>query len=178
VREFADRLDWFGVSVCQILSEAFMADCANKIRWDAVCVFQVLSEEFIAAHSEQVNWPNICCRQLIGESFMDTWAAKLNWEEILWFHTLTPRFLAAHAGHISWTEIGTWLCFDNQDIEAFRPWLTWDREPELVTNLGYGPVTRRQLRVYIHHEDGSVSLVHDGVDLSGPIYGSTQFSPI
>ena len=55
IREFADKVNWYYISLYQHLSEDFIREFANRVNWNAVSANQRLSEDFIREFKDKVD---------------------------------------------------------------------------------------------------------------------------
>ena len=64
VEEFENEVDWYNISMCQNLSEAFIREFQDKVDWGNIAIYQKLSESFIREFENEVDWDYISNQKL------------------------------------------------------------------------------------------------------------------
>jgi hypothetical protein len=102
IRDYADKLTWITISRCQKLSESLIRDYADKVNWDCISVFQNLSEDFIREHADRVNWDDISEYQRLGEEFIREHADKVCWMNVSIYQNLSEDFIMEFEDKVVW----------------------------------------------------------------------------
>ena len=73
------KVDWYDISRCQKLSEAFIERHSDKVDWCSISWHQKLSEAFIEKHCDKVDWGHISWGQKLSEAFIDKHCDNVDW---------------------------------------------------------------------------------------------------
>jgi hypothetical protein len=88
IREFADKINWYGISDSQQLSESFMREFADKLNWQDISTYQILSKSFIREFADRVDWWMIienqhCMTKQLISKFID----RIDWDNVDVYHS-------------------------------------------------------------------------------------------
>ena len=128
------RIDWFAISMCQILSEEFIDRHVNDVFWHSVSKYQKLSESFIAKHSSRVDWMEIFEFQKLSPMFIAVNAgnSSLYWTVISMFQKLNEKFIEAHADKVRWSVIFRCQSLSEEFIDKHKE--RWDNDSDRLSN--------------------------------------------
>ena len=120
IREFADRVNWTGISSCQHLSEGFIREFADKVDWEAVSEYQSLSEDFIREFTDRVDWNEISIYQRLSESFIEEFQNNVHWAYISLTQSFSEDFIRKFTEKLNWDALRGNKYLSGIDIDALH----------------------------------------------------------
>ncbi len=77
IDKYADRVDWYAISVYQKLSEAFIEKHTDRVNWYQISEYQELSEALIENNEYQINWNGLSHNKKITYGIIDRFYHRL-----------------------------------------------------------------------------------------------------
>jgi phosphoribosylanthranilate isomerase len=116
---------WIDISVCQKLSEEFIAKFQDKVNWNCISIYQKLSEEFITKFQDKVDWNCISKHQKLSEEFMTKFQDKVYWYYISQYQKLSEEFMTKFQDKVYWNCISTYQKLSEEFITKFQDKVNW-----------------------------------------------------
>jgi hypothetical protein len=122
IREFQDKVNWWGISIHQKLSEDFIREFQDKVDWLCISIYQKLSEEFIIEFKDKVNWYNLSTNQKLSEEFIREFKDKdkVYWRRISSSQKLSEEFIREFKDKVDWECISKYQKLSEDFIREFQ----------------------------------------------------------